>query len=149
MALNRKLEPYHKKCLQGDYDNLLRSLPLFTAVPALVLVAVDLHRYTENSKLHHVQRHSSLILDAILLAFLSLDILWALVWNIICRYRKIELRAWIFCVDLLLLTAVLSLGDTALSMRSSKKNCSNVLGECNDTALAIMRAAGALVIITS
>jgi hypothetical protein len=94
MALNRrKLEPYHQKYLRGDYDNLVRTLPLLTAVPAVALVAVDLHRYTKNSKLSHVQRPSSLILDAILLAFLSLDILWALVWKIGCRYRQIELRA--------------------------------------------------------
>jgi hypothetical protein len=55
----------------------------------------------------------------------------------------------IFCVDLLLLVAVLSLGDATLSMRSSKKNCASVLGKCSDTALGIMRAAGALLIVTS
>lgn len=149
MALNRKLAPYHKKCLNGDYDNFLRTLPLFTAVPAIVLVAVDLRRYTKNSKLYHVQRPSSLILDTIVLAFVSLDILWALAWNMICRYRQIKLRTWIFCVDLLLLTTMIGLGDTTLAMRSSNKNCSNVLGECSDAALGIMRAAGAMLLITS
>jgi len=33
MALNQKLKPYNRKCLDGGYDNLLRTLPLFTAVP--------------------------------------------------------------------------------------------------------------------
>jgi hypothetical protein len=150
MACNRRtLERYHEKYVRGDYDKVLRTVPLLTAVPALVLVAVDLHRYTTNRKPSRVQRPSSLILDALLLGFVSLDILWALAWTIGGRYRQIESRAWTFCVDLLLLVAVLSLGDTTLAIRSSKTNCSSLLGECSDGALGIMRAAGALLIVTS
>jgi hypothetical protein len=141
----------------GDYDKVLRALPLLTVVPALVLVGVDLdlHRYyitaTHSRPSRVRQRPSSLILDAVSLALVSLDMLWALAWTILGgRYRqKMELRAWTFCLDLLLLVAVLGLGDTTLAMRSSKTNCSSLLRECSNSALGIMRAAGALLIVTS
>ena len=141
MALNRKLAPYHQKLINGDYDTILHTLPVFTTFPALVLVTVDLHNYAH--------RTSYLILDAVVLSFLSLNILWVLVWNRVPRHRHGPLPFWVVCIDLLLLIAMMSLGDTTLSMRSSPHDCSKSLGECSGTAKSIMIAAGVLMIITS
>jgi hypothetical protein len=54
MAVKKKIGPRYRKYLEEHYDPVLRSLPLFTAVPTLALLAVDLNRYVENSALHNV-----------------------------------------------------------------------------------------------
>lgn len=148
MALNKKIDPYYQKYLEGDYDNTLRILPLFTATPTLVLLAIDLNRYEKNSTLKHAHQSRSLILDGVALAFVSLAILWCLFYH--TARQRIPLRPLIVALmDLLLLAATSGVGDTILALRSSSSNCSEVLGECSNSALNIMRAAGALLIITS
>jgi len=150
MAIIKHIKRCVLKFRDGDYDNVLRSIPLVPAIVALVLVAVDVHRYKKNSALQHAKHTSSLILDVIALAFISAAILWALLWCTILRQTQTQIRSWIVpAVDGLLSSALLSLADPILSLRSSKGNCPKMLDECSNTALNLMSGAGGMLILAS
>jgi hypothetical protein len=148
MAPHKKLQRFHQKHLEGAYDPVLRAIPLFLAVPALALVAVDLDRYERNSAFHHVQHRQYLVLDVITLSFLGLIILCYIVYLTASRSTKIP--PWVIApVDCLLSLATTILGDMAISMRTSKVACFPPLGECTGSTQGIMAATGALLIIIS
>jgi hypothetical protein len=150
MAIIKHIKRCVLKFRDGDYDNVLRSIPLVPATVALVLFAVDIHRYKKNSALQHTKKTPHLILDVIALAFISATILWALIWCTILRQTQTQIRSWVVpTVDGLLSTALLSLADSTLSIRSSKGNCSELLDECSNTALNLMSGAGGMLILTS
>jgi hypothetical protein len=150
MAIIKHIKRCVLKFRDGEYDNDLRSIPLVPAVVALVLFAVDAHRYKKNSALQHAKHTPSLILDVIALAFISATILWALIWCTILRQTQTQIRSWVVpTVDGLLSTALLSLADSTLSTRSSKGNCSELLDECSNAALNLMSGAGGMLILTS
>jgi hypothetical protein len=150
MAIIKHIKSCVLKFRDGDYDNVLRSIPLVPAIVAIVLFAVDVHRYKKNSALQHAKHTPSLILDVIALAFISATILWALLWCTILRQTQTQIRSWVVpAVDGLLSTAVLSLADPTLSLRSSKVNCPKLLDECSSAALNLMSGAGGMLILTA
>ena len=150
MAIIKHIKRCVLKFRDGDYDNVLRSIPLVPAIVAIVLFAVDVHRYKKNSALQHAKHTPSLILDVIALTFISATILWALIWCTILRQTQTQIRSWVVpAVDGLLSTALLSLADPTLSLRSSKVNCPKLLDECSNTALNLMSGAGGMLILTS
>jgi len=88
MAIIKHIKRYALKFRDGDYDTVLRSIPLVPAIVALVLFAVDVDRYKKNSAFHHAKHTPSLILDVIALAFVSATIFWALMWCTILRHTQ-------------------------------------------------------------
>jgi hypothetical protein len=72
-AFKEKIARFHKRHVEGAYDHVLHAFALISAIPPLCFLTVDLNRYLENSALHHVQHRSSLILDAIALAYRPLE----------------------------------------------------------------------------
>jgi hypothetical protein len=150
MAIIKHMKRYALKFRDGDYDTVLRSIPLIPAIIALVLFAVDVDRYKKNSALYHATHTPSLILDVIALAFVSAAILWSLMWCTILRQTQTQIRSWVVpAIDGLLSVALLSLADSTLSMRSSKANCSKLFDECSNAALSFMSGAGGMLILTS
>jgi hypothetical protein len=150
MAIIKHMKRYLLKFRDGDYDNVLRFIPLVPATVALVLFAVDFHRYKKNSALHHAKHTPSLILDVIALVFVSATILWSLMWCTILRQTQTQIRSWVVpAVDALLTTALLGLADPTMSVRSSKANCSKLLDECSNAALNLMSAAGGMLILAA
>jgi hypothetical protein len=148
MAIIKYMKRYVLKFRDGDYDTVLRAIPLVPAIIALVLFAVDVDRYKKTSALHHAKHTPSLILDVIALAFVSVTILWALMWCTILRHTQTQIRTWVVpAVDGLLSMALVSLADPTLSIRSSKVNCSKLLDECSNTALNLMSGAGGMLIL--
>lgn len=148
MAPSKEIGPCQKKLREGYYDPIIRAIALFFAIPALVLFAIDLNRYEENSASHHVRHRQSLILDAIALAFVCVTVLWDFLYLTISRYRK-KPALPLALMDLLLSTALLALADATLSTRTSPKLCFQPIGECSASVQSIMQAAGALLIIAS
>lgn len=147
-AFTKKTARWYKRHVEGAYDHVLRALALLSAIPPLCFLTVDLNRYQENSALHHVQHRSSLILDAIALAFVLLTILWDLLYLTISRDSKMP--SWLLAaMDFLLSTAMTAIGDAILSDRTATGKCFSPLGECTTTALGLMQGAGGLMILTS
>jgi hypothetical protein len=148
MALWEKLRSYHEKCVEGHYDLVLRSLPIFPAVPAIILVAIDLDRYQKNSALHHVQSRKSLTIDALALAFTSLLIVLDLVFVSVRPYRP-RFPILLAAMDFILSNGMLALADSIFSKRTAGGVCIQPLGECSASAHSIMGAAAGMLIIAS
>jgi hypothetical protein len=137
-----------KKHGEGAYDHVLHALALLSAITPLCFLTVDLNRYQENSALHHVQHRSSLVLDAIALAFVLLTILWDLLYLTISRDSPMP--SWILAaMDFLLSISVITIGDVILSHRTADGKCFPQLGECTTSARGLMQGAGGLMILTS
>jgi hypothetical protein len=137
-----------KKHGEGAYDHVLHALALLSAITPLCFLTVDLNRYQENSALHHVQHRSSLVLDAIALAFILLTILWDLLYLTISRDS--QMPSWILAaMDFLLSTSMITIGDVILSHRTADGKCFPQLGECTTSARGLMQGAGGLMILTS
>ncbi len=145
------------------------GLTLLFAVPALALFAVDLHAYssqmhpTTSSITHptrYFQSNPITIIDGIALTSLSITILYSATYLAsLRRTRQILTPATIYrhalffsITDFVLWGSVLGISDTALSMRSPSTNCYKFLyfdeGACDSRRLSIMKAAGAMEILT-
>jgi hypothetical protein len=148
MALNKKLGKFYQKYYGGAYDPVLRAIPLFLAVPALALLAVDLDRYERNSAFHHVQHRQYLALDATALSFIGLTIIFDLVYLTTSRYAKMP--AWFLTsMDWVLAVATTVLGEMVIDIRTAWNSCFPPLGECGGSTQSIMAATAALLIIIS
>jgi hypothetical protein len=147
-AFIEKVVRLRNKHVEGAYDHVLHAFAIVSAIPPLCFLTVDLNRYQEYSALHHVQHRSSLILDAIALAFVLLVILWNLLYLTIPRESRMP--SWIIAaMDFLLSTSVIAIGDVLLSNRTASGKCFAQLGECTTRALGLMQGAGGLMILTS
>jgi hypothetical protein len=147
-AFTEKIARCHKKHVEGAYDHVLHAFALLSAIPPLCFLTIDLNRYLENSALHHVQHRSSLVLDAIALAFILLTVLWDILYLTIPRDNRMP--SWILAaMDILLSTSTTAIGDAILSNRTATGKCFSPLGECTTTALGLMQGAGGLMILTS
>ena len=147
-AFTKKITRWQKKHVEGAYDHVLHVFALLSAIPPLCFLTVDLNRYQENSALHHVQHRSSLILDAIALAFVLLTILWNLLYLAIPRDSQMPSRI-LAAMDILLSISVTAIGDAILSNRTALGKCFSPLGECTTRALGLMQGTGGLMILTS
>jgi hypothetical protein len=147
-AFLEKIAVCQKKQAEGAYDHALHALALLSAISPLCFLTVDLNRYRENSALHHVQHRSSLVLDAIALAFVLLSMLWDLLY--LTMPRDNQMPSWILtAMDLLLSISTTTIGEEILSQRTALGKCFAPLGECNTSALGLMQGAGGLMILTS
>lgn len=148
MAPNKKLGNFRQKYDEGAYDPILRAIPLFLAVPTLALLAVDLDRYERNSAFHHVQHRQYIVLDATALSFVSLTIIFDLIYLTTSRYGKMPAR-FLASMDCVLALATTILGEMVIDMRTAGNSCFPPLGECGGSTQNIMSATAALLIIIS
>ena len=147
-AFWEKIVRCHQKHTNGAYDRVLHSLALLSAISPLCFLTVDLNRYQEYSALHHVQHRSSLVLDAVALAFVLLTISWDLLYLALPSDKQIP-KSILAVMDLLLSISLITIGDLVLSNRTATGECFRPLGECTTVAQGLMQGAGGLIILTS
>ena len=138
-----------------DFDQILRPLPLLTIVPAIALYAADLRHCAAtgiSSSPLSGTHDSATVLSTVSLVFLSLAVVWTILWMMVlgdlCREHRIKLN-WVGLTDWMLWVALVSVGSTTISMRTSKDCKVFYPGSCDPSRKNAMSAAGALTIVTA
>lgn len=159
------MAPCHSRCWRwcqwddgwlatSNLDEILRPLPILTAVPCVALYTADIRRVSLNPVYPAPPGawlsgwDGAAALDAVCLSFVGLSIAWSLNWMIVLRYAKVN-QCFVALVDFAFWVMLLGTGQTTLSMRSHKDQCAKYINACALDTINMMRAAGALMITTA